>query len=140
MNGRRFWGAIAVACLGSAGCLSTDPGSTQAVTGVLTGRITKTDGTGVGFATLGVQLETVPVNGVAQILTSGALQAAADGSYVVNFLVYDQPEQPARVRLSITPPIGSQLLALDTADIPINLHDVSPPTDTAWVFVELQPR
>lgn len=144
MTGYRGWIAIVLAGLASLACLSTDVGSTETVTGVISGRIVRTDTlgveSGVEGALLGVQLETVPVSGVAQVLSSGQLTSAADGSYLVVFIVQDKADMPARVRLMVTPPIGSQLLAKDTSGIPINLYKVSPPADSAYLFVRLQHR
>jgi hypothetical protein len=123
-----------VGCVGQSTLPTGDP-----VAAAVQGRVTKEDGTPIGGPLVTVTLLSARVNGVAQFL--GQLQIIADdnGRFLALFRGYDQP-QTGSVGILVTPPIGSGLLAADTADIPVTIELNDPPRDTAFVEMILPPR
>jgi hypothetical protein len=118
---------------------TTSESNGQQSVGAVAGRVTKTDGTGVSGALLFFTLTTLPVDGVAQLIGSTSLLSAPDGSYAQPFIVSVTPGT-VEVEIQITPPIGAQLLPLDTAGIQVHLGATFPPRDTTLVQIVLHGR
>jgi hypothetical protein len=127
--------------LAASGCLSTTgPNSGKQAATAITGLVKRADGSPVSGPLVTVQLTTKPAGGTAQLIAQANVIAADDGNFLFVFLLNGYDAQDGVVNLTVTPPIGTPLLPFDSAGIPVKLVAGALATDTAFVFVTMQPR
>ena len=127
--------------LGSGACISTDPvDPSKQTAAVVAGRVVRGDGTGVGGASLTIQLLSQASGGSAQVIATVSGFGLDDGRFNQPFFINGFPPQTGSVRISVVAPLGSGLAGRDTTGIPVRLTLGSQATDTAYVQITLLPR
>lgn len=131
---------LAVAVVG-AGCLNTTgPGSGDRTSAVVTGQVTRSNGTtAVGGAAVAIQLLTKPVGGTQRFLAQGSVLADDNGRFLILFLLRE-PVGPGEANISVTPAPGTGLLARDTNAIAVKILTGEIPAESTYVQIPLQAR
>lgn len=131
-----------LALLTLAACLSVgtpvDP-SKQTIAAVA-GQVTRLDGTPVGGPLVTVTLLGALSNGSAKFVGQSSVLADNSGRFLFIFLLGNEPLQVGSASVSVTPPLGSQLLPRDTIGIPVKFLLGPQASDTAYVQLTLAPR
>ncbi|MBL8985231.1 MAG: hypothetical protein JNJ80_03105 [Gemmatimonadetes bacterium] len=134
------WWLMAAVAAGSA-CLSTtgiDP--SKETIAVVTGQVTRQDGSAVGGPLVSVELLSAVSNGSAKLLSQATVIGDTNGRFLFLFLLTGEVAQTGSANLVVTPPIGSSLAPFDTVGIPVKIVQGRNPTDTTYVQMALSPR
>ena len=138
---KKTMSSIVVAALVGAGCLSTTgPNNGERTSAVVTGQVTRQDGTtGVGGALVAVQLLSAPVGGSQRFIAQGSVLADDQGRFLILFLL-QEPVGLGEANLSATPAPGTGLLARDTSGLVVRISAGNAPAESTFVQIALQPR
>lgn len=127
--------------LGLGACLKVDPvDPSRQTVAVVSGRVVRGDGTGVGGPSITIQLLGEATGGSAQLIASVSGLGQDDGRFVQLFFVNGFVPQTGSARISVVAPPGSGLIGRDTSGIPVKLVLGQLPTDTTYVEITLPPR
>lgn len=133
--------AISLVCIGllaNAGC--ADPGGPRpverngdlfSVDGVVAGRVSNASGTPVGYATVRAYAGPDAFPRVESSVSN------PDGSYVVRIRGMNESDARLALKLSVTPPSGSCLVARDTTGLTVLITRKYPSPDTTFVDMVL---
>ncbi len=132
---------LALAAVVGSGCLSTTGiDSSKETIAVVTGQVTRQDGSAVGGPLVTVELLSAVTNGSAKLLSQATVIGDDNGRFLFLFLLTGEDPQTGTASLAVTPPIGSGLAPFDTLGIPVKLVQGRNPTDSTYVQMVLQPR
>ena len=127
--------------LGSGACLTTDPVDPNKQTvAVVSGRVIRGDGKGVGEPSITIQLLGEASGGSARVIATVSGFGLADGRFVQPFFINGFLPQTGSARISVVAPLGSGLAGRDTSGIPVRLTLSPQAADTAYVQITLLPR
>jgi hypothetical protein len=140
MSERSWLGPLLVAWLASACIDSAAPDLSQEVAGAIDGQITDRNGAAVPEPVVTLVLLSQPLGGQSRQLSQAVVTGGSNGRFVVGFILQRVEPQTALLNLSVSPPIGSNLLPADTVGIPVRLARGFPPVDTTVVILALPPR
>lgn len=133
--------SAAAAIVAGAGCLnSTGPDPSQRTSAVVTGQVTRPDGTTpVGGPAIIVQLLSAVSGGSATLLATGSVIGTDNGRFLILFLLTD-PAQTGSATISVTPPPGTGLAPFDTSAIPVKIFKGESPAESTYVQLALRLR
>jgi hypothetical protein len=133
-------GGLIGAMTATAACLSTTGPNTERTSAVVTGQVTRPDGTTpVGGPLITVQLLGGQTGNSAQLLGTGVVTGADNGRFLILFLL-NSPVQTGSAIINVSPAPGQGLLPFDTAGIPVKILPGEQPAESTYVQMSLKAR
>jgi hypothetical protein len=131
--------ATLVGAMAAGGCLNSTGPNGERTSAVVTGQVTRNDGTPVGGPLVTVQLLGAQSGGSAPLLGTGVVTGADNGRFLILFLL-NSPVQTGSAIINVTPAPGQGLLPFDTAGIPVKILPGEIPAESTYVQMALRNR